>query len=243
MGGRKKYDLNNSRLPDFTGNFRRLVDRYGGVARVSEITGISRPTINFWYNGQRTPDAENLVTLSTTLGISTDWLLGLISQDNSTNDEKLRLISESTGLSNTIIKRIIAMKEKNPRSFALLSEILSTEELDTFLRALEEVQIVGEGIVWDIKKKVATVQSGIKNSFADTLVLKSEGWTDYDSAASYRGEAKIERRNFHGALWAFSDAANTLAKSICNISETEKFVDEQIQVLDEICENLKQKDD
>ena len=63
MGKRKKYDLTDMRLPDFTQRFRKRVDALGGVTKVSEITGISRPTINFWYNGQRTPDAESLITL------------------------------------------------------------------------------------------------------------------------------------------------------------------------------------
>ena len=40
-------------------------------------TGISRPTITFWYNGQRTPDAESLIILSKALNLSADYLLGL----------------------------------------------------------------------------------------------------------------------------------------------------------------------
>lgn len=106
MGKRKKYDLTDMRLPDFTQRFRKRVDALGGVTKVSEITGISRPTINFWYNGQRTPDAESLITLSKKLGVSSDWLLGLLPDDNATNDEKLRMVSELTGLSNDAILMI-----------------------------------------------------------------------------------------------------------------------------------------
>lgn len=106
MGKRKKYDLTDMRLPDFTKRFRKIVDALGGVTKVSEITEISRPTINFWYNGQRTPDAESLITLSKKLGVSSDWLLGLLPDDNATNDEKLRMVSEFTGLSNDAILMI-----------------------------------------------------------------------------------------------------------------------------------------
>lgn len=106
MGKRKKYDLTDMRLPNFTQRFRKRVDALGGVTKVSEITGISRPTINFWYNGQRTPDAESLITLSKKLGVSSDWLLGLLPDDNATNDEKLRMVSELTGLSNDAILMI-----------------------------------------------------------------------------------------------------------------------------------------
>ena len=68
MGKRQKYDLTDMRLPDFTKRFRKIVDALGGVTKVSEITKISLPTINFWYNGQRTPDAESLITLSNVCG-------------------------------------------------------------------------------------------------------------------------------------------------------------------------------
>ena len=103
MGERKKYDLSNSRIPIFTERFRKLVDKLGGVSEVSRITGITRPTINFWYNGERTPDAGNLITLSKSLGVSSDWLLGLLPDGNTTTDEILRFFSEYTGLSNVAV--------------------------------------------------------------------------------------------------------------------------------------------
>lgn len=106
MGIRKEYDYKNSRLPEFTSIFRKIVDGIGGVTKASEVTGISRPTINFWYNGQRTPDAENLKTLSQSFHVSTDYLLGLTDPDNSTADEKLRMISEYTGLSNEAVQNL-----------------------------------------------------------------------------------------------------------------------------------------
>ena len=103
MGKRKEYSIQNPRLQAFTDRFRELVDLQGGVSKISELTGISRPTINFWYNGQRTPDAENLIIISEKLNVSIDWLLGRLPYGNKSNEEKLRQVSELTGLSNTSI--------------------------------------------------------------------------------------------------------------------------------------------
>lgn len=106
MGKRKEYNMLNPRLRDFTERFRKLVDDEGGVSAVSEITEISRPTINFWYNGQRTPDAENLIILSQKLNVSIDWMLGRLPIENKTTSENLRKASEITGLSNASIIQI-----------------------------------------------------------------------------------------------------------------------------------------
>lgn len=104
--GRIEYNYNNPRLRIFMERFRKVVDDAGGISNVVELTGISRPTVLFWYNGERTPDATNLRTLSQKLGVSADYLLGLVDEDNSTNDEKLRMVSEFTGLSNDAILMI-----------------------------------------------------------------------------------------------------------------------------------------
>lgn len=109
MGVRKQYDLKNSRIPVFTDRFRKKVDALGGVSKVSEMTGISRPTINFWYNGERTPDAESLITLSKSLDVSADWLLGLLPENNETSDDVLRFFSEYTGLSNDSVRMLNRM--------------------------------------------------------------------------------------------------------------------------------------
>ena len=141
MGKRKTYDLSNSRIPIFTERFRKLVDKFGGVSDVSRITGITRPTINFWYNGERTPDAGNLITLSKSLGVSTDYLLGLAGPGNATNDEKLSAASEYTGLSNTAVSRLHDLSQydkRDTRAYSdLLSLILSDEGLEYLLGLLE----------------------------------------------------------------------------------------------------------
>lgn len=105
--GRIKYGPSNPRLPAFFESFRKIVDKKGGVTRVSEITGISRPTVSFWYNGERTPDAENLTIISEKLDVSVDYLLGLVPE--STRDEDMRTMCEYTGLTAKAIHELHGM--------------------------------------------------------------------------------------------------------------------------------------
>ena len=128
MGVRREYTVNDARIPEFTSRFRKKVDELGGVTKVSELSGISRPTLNFWYNGQRTPDAVSLITLARCFKVSSDWLLGLAVEDNYSNDEKEKLISEYTGLSTNAVKilhRNATDKGIDKRYFPILGEILS----------------------------------------------------------------------------------------------------------------------
>ena len=104
MGDRFHYSITNPRIPVFMKRFRKEVDRYGGVATLAKITGISRPTINYWYNGERTPDAESLITLSKKLNVSVDYLLGRSNTRN--RDEKIQRVTNYTGLSENAINHI-----------------------------------------------------------------------------------------------------------------------------------------
>ena len=121
MGERKKYDLSNSRLPAFTENFRRIVNAFGGVKRVSDITGISRPTINFWYNGQRTPDAESLITLSEKLHYPSDYLLGLTS-DPSRNPSSV----DELGLSSNAAEVIRNNSSQFPEQMSVFNNLVGS---------------------------------------------------------------------------------------------------------------------
>ena len=113
MGNEKrvKYDHNNPRLPVFTERFRNLTEDCGGVTEMARVTGFSRPTVQFWFNGERTPDAENLITLSRTLGVSVDYLLGL--SPAKTTDPELQGIVNYTGLSEDAIKAVRSITQSD----------------------------------------------------------------------------------------------------------------------------------
>lgn len=75
MKERKKYSVDDARIPTLTERLRVVIDHRGGVTPAAKQLGISRPTVSFWYSGQRTPDAEGLKTIAERFDISVDWLL------------------------------------------------------------------------------------------------------------------------------------------------------------------------
>lgn len=157
--GRTEYNYNNPRLRVFMERFRKVVDNAGGISNAVELTGISRPTILFWYNGERTPDAVNLKKLSEKFGVSSDYLLGLTNEDNSTNDEKLRMISEHTGLGNDaviMLDRVSSVAYGKKTVNTLISNPLFyrvTSYLSTFFFGgfVEEFTGEEEGLVSEIR--------------------------------------------------------------------------------------------
>ena len=112
-----------ARIPIFQERFRKLVDERGGVSEMSRITGISRPTINFWYNGQRTPDAENLITLSDKLGVSINWMLG--KSDVPSLDSDFSTACNYFGLSETAAKNLRYIKENGGTNLKYINLLLS----------------------------------------------------------------------------------------------------------------------
>ena len=106
MSDRENRSIANgkAKLPVFVDRFKYLIAQLGGQEEMSKKTGISIPTINYWKNGQRTPSAENLKTLSEKTQKSVDWFLGLTDENNYTTDETVRLVSEYTGLSTQTVE-------------------------------------------------------------------------------------------------------------------------------------------
>lgn len=90
--------------------------RFGGLrgdrtqAEFAEFLGISRPTVGFYENGERIPDALVLKQIAERCGVTTDYLVGL--SDNKTNASAD--IGNITGLSDLAIHVLeMAKKEKN----------------------------------------------------------------------------------------------------------------------------------
>lgn len=155
MSEKPKYDYNNPRLPAFKDRFCKLVNEAGGAAEVARVSGISRNTINFWYNGQRTPDAENLITLSRSFGASADWFLGLAPEGNRTDDEEMRAASDFTGLSN---QEVAAISKLNDRARHVLGALVQNEAFTHFLDILARAEAM-TGLQASVTKR--RIQKGI----------------------------------------------------------------------------------
>lgn len=63
-------------LPDFSQRFRSLRGEQKQEA-FADFLGISRPTVGFYENGTRIPDAVTLLHIAKKCGVTTDFLLGL----------------------------------------------------------------------------------------------------------------------------------------------------------------------
>ena len=146
MGDRIRYDVNNPRIPIFMDRFRAEVDALGGISKVCEKTGISRPTVSFWYNGERTPDAASLIVLSNNLNVSVDYLLGLTNVRN--RDTDIQSVGEYTGLSEDSIAFLNRMKYSFiPRMIDFIIDDTRIQDAspDTFLKLLHFFLDYGDG--------------------------------------------------------------------------------------------------
>ncbi|WP_322199257.1 helix-turn-helix domain-containing protein [Acutalibacter intestini] len=84
-------------LSTFAGRFRELREEYGfKQAEMGEELGVSRGTISFYENTDRTPDIEFAARAAKFFGVSADYLLGLT--DIRSVDSDIRAAGDYTGL-------------------------------------------------------------------------------------------------------------------------------------------------
>lgn len=86
-------------VPGMSERLNELMRQYDSQADFAKALGISRQTVGFWLNGERVPDAANLLIISEKTGKSVEWLLGKAPPEKQTADQQLRAASEYTGLS------------------------------------------------------------------------------------------------------------------------------------------------
>lgn len=85
-----------------------------------------RSTVNNWEQGAIQVKSDDLTLISQKTGVTTDWLLGLADENNYSNDETVRLISEYTGLSTEAVKQLNlnnTMKERNSSCAACIDGV------------------------------------------------------------------------------------------------------------------------
>lgn len=134
----------------FPSRLRELMeDRGVNQKELAAIIGMRPQTVSLYTGGQSTPDINCLRKIAEYFHVSTDWLIGLADPDNSTTDEKLRMVSEYTGLSNTAVEKLRAMKgREHARAWTnMLSCLISDSNFEYLLGVLEgyfaEEQTIG----------------------------------------------------------------------------------------------------
>ena len=123
----KKADIAKI-CPEFKEQITSLISRYNGVSGLSEALGISRTTINYWANGERMADAQQLITISKKTGVSVDWLLGLRKEE--TSDTNLQAACEYIGLDEAAVDILHKLPQDTDETAAirwLLNRLITTQ--------------------------------------------------------------------------------------------------------------------
>lgn len=90
--------MEKQRLPIFAKRFNEL-RRDMSQDEFSKHLGISRPTVGFYENGARIPDALVLRQIAERCNVSTDWLLGL-----SNSPKRIEPLSQFSKISQMIVQ-------------------------------------------------------------------------------------------------------------------------------------------
>lgn len=96
----KTNEAKSNNMPIFAARFAELRGERT-QAEFAEFLGISRPTVGFYENGERIPDAFVLKQIAERCGVTTDYLVGL--SNVKTTDRDLQTINNVTGLSEEAI--------------------------------------------------------------------------------------------------------------------------------------------
>ena len=119
------------RLPIFSERFAQLRgERTQG--EFADYLGISRPTVSFYENGTRLPDAFVLQQISEKCQVSSDWLLGI--SDVKSTDSDILSACRVTGLSEEAVKMLAAHRGAR-ECIGVIGRLISEPEL--FLAVLD----------------------------------------------------------------------------------------------------------
>ena len=97
----------------------------------AERLGVKRSTVNNWETGGYNVKADDIENICRTFHVSSDWLLGILPENNYTDDEKIKLASTTTGLSNEAIKQICKLDRNDKQILCELIEANITGILDS----------------------------------------------------------------------------------------------------------------
>ena len=104
--------MEQKRLPIFAERFAKLRGEMT-QGEFAGFLGISRPTVGFYENGGRLPDALVLRQIAEKCKVSADWLIGL--SNESTTDVDIQNVSNYTGLTSSAIKALVKDKNRHPQ--------------------------------------------------------------------------------------------------------------------------------
>ena len=138
----KRSEKKPPRLKVFQERFDLLRKEHGSNnTDFAKFLDISRQTVGFYLNGDRVPDALNLIRIAEKCNVSADWLLGLT--DEKTPNAEIRSICIYTGFSSDLVKMIHLINNNAPKEFTLLNlflENLVTKNVQSISNACINLQ-------------------------------------------------------------------------------------------------------
>lgn len=127
---------------------------------LAKILGVSRGSISFYENGDRTPDAEFIVAASSHFDVTADYLLGLSdykSPDRQVQAQTIPLVDEALAFLNKCSKS----------QLQAINGILASEEAAQFLDALNTyIEITNtspDGIPDNVKPFIDSISRNMSN--------------------------------------------------------------------------------
>ena len=145
------------RMPIFMERFSELrKEREMSQGAFAEFLDIARPTVGFYENGDRIPDAETLVKISQKCEVPTDWLLGISNIRRYENvdisslglsDEAIDTIKDfftQKKLFKSFEKKDASIDENAPHEIDVLNYILSSKARGTVITAIKNYIDLGD---------------------------------------------------------------------------------------------------
>ena len=121
-------------LPIFAERFAgERIKRGMSQADFAEFVGIARPTVGFYENRERLPDAFVLRQIAERCGVSTDYLVGL--SDISSTDIEVQRVGRHVGLTEKNLKKLL--QNRDNKAFNLFISKTIEFVTDDFFNALE----------------------------------------------------------------------------------------------------------
>jgi len=143
--------MEQKRFPIFAERFNQL-RRLMTQGEFADFLGISRPTVGFYENGTRIPDALLLRQIADVCEVSVDWLVGL------SDDQKRKPTAiDELGLSS---KAVEVLKKHSPITHysdkAVFDYLLTHDKFENVIKAITSIMFYDEQAkrgVYDISKK------------------------------------------------------------------------------------------
>ena len=181
--------MEEKRLPIFA---QRLIELRGHMTQedFSKKVGLSRPSIGFYENGTRVPDAVGLKKIAEACGTSADWLLGL--SDTRAIEADSRVVTEHTGLSQQAVSFLHGLKEsRRAEDLRTISVLLGSSYCPRFLSRVREIR--------NMQNKYFTVKPKLRNI---SKVCRGEVFTDPKFA---QAQAALNHAGFDPSVYHLAD--------------------------------------